>query len=166
MIFKRSKCSLRTLQLTTLLLWLHILLILYFQLVSWQHCYIAAAKISRIFSYVWSGVVYCGVLLTHLGTFEIVSFIVISESRRLQFGYLDVTALRRGVGEIFAVVGRAPACSQAWRGMQYRRSQKEIISYLIVLHSVGGLVSKVFTHPMWSLKCRIADYYAHYTTVH
>jgi hypothetical protein len=50
--------------------------------------------------------------------------------------------------------------------MRYRRSQKEITSNLIVLHSVAGLVSLMFTHPMLSFKCRMADYYALYTTVH
>jgi hypothetical protein len=50
--------------------------------------------------------------------------------------------------------------------MQYRRSQKEIISYLIVLYSVGGLVSMMFTHPMLSFKRRMVDYYSLYTTVH
>jgi hypothetical protein len=50
--------------------------------------------------------------------------------------------------------------------MQCRRSQKEIISCLIVLHSVGGLVSMVFTHPMLSFKCRMADYYALYTLIY
>jgi hypothetical protein len=34
--------------------------------------------------------------------------------------YLDVTVLRRGVGEVLVVVGRTPACSQVWRGMQYK----------------------------------------------
>jgi hypothetical protein len=53
-----------------------------------------------------------------------------------------------------------------WRGMQYRRSQKEIISYLIVLHNVGGLVSMMFTHSMLSFKCRMADYYALYTVIY
>jgi hypothetical protein len=37
--------------------------------------------------------------------------------------YLDVTVLRRGVGEVRVVAGRAPTCWQVWRGMQYRRSQ-------------------------------------------
>jgi hypothetical protein len=41
-----------------------------------------------------------------------------------------------------------------------------IISYIIVLHIVGGLVSKMFTHPMLSFKFRMADYYALYNTVH
>jgi hypothetical protein len=34
--------------------------------------------------------------------------------------YLDVTVLRHGVGEVRVVVGRAPACWQVWRGMQYK----------------------------------------------
>jgi hypothetical protein len=50
--------------------------------------------------------------------------------------------------------------------MQYRRSQKEIISYLIELHSVGGLVSMMFTYLMLSFKCRMADYYALYTVMY
>jgi hypothetical protein len=50
--------------------------------------------------------------------------------------------------------------------MQYRHSQKEIISYLIVLPSVGDLVSMMFTHPMLSLNRTMFDYYALYTTVH
>jgi hypothetical protein len=28
----------------------------------------------------------------------------------IQLGYLEVTVLRRGVGEVLVVVGRAPAC--------------------------------------------------------
>jgi hypothetical protein len=40
--------------------------------------------------------------------------------RLLKSKYLDVTVLRRGVGEVRAVVGRAPACWQVWRGMQYK----------------------------------------------
>jgi hypothetical protein len=40
------------------------------------------------------------------------------------------------------------------------------ISYLIVLHSVGGVVLMMFTHLMLRFKCRMADYYALYTTVH
>jgi hypothetical protein len=51
-------------------------------------------------------------------------------------------------------------------GMEYMRSQKEIISYLIVLHSVGGLVSMMFTHPMLSVKFQMTDYCALHTTVH
>jgi hypothetical protein len=84
---------------------------------------------------------------------------------KLQLGYLDVTVLRHEVGEVLLVVGTAPACRQVWRGMQYRHSQKEISSYLIVSLSVGGLVS-MFTLPILSFKCRIEDYYALYTTVH
>jgi hypothetical protein len=77
-----------------------------------------------------------------------------------------VTVHRRGVGEVFVVVGRPPACWQVWSRMQYRRSQKEIISYLIVLHSVGDIVSLMFTHPMLSFKyCMVASN-ALYTTVH
>jgi hypothetical protein len=38
--------------------------------------------------------------------------------------------------------------------MQYRRSQNEIISYLIVLHSVGDLVSLMFTHQMLNFKSK------------
>jgi hypothetical protein len=34
--------------------------------------------------------------------------------------YLDVIVFRRGVGEVRVVAGRAPACSQVWRGMQYK----------------------------------------------
>jgi hypothetical protein len=33
----------------------------------------------------------------------------------VQLGYLDVTVLQRGVGEIRVLVGRAPACWQRWR---------------------------------------------------
>jgi hypothetical protein len=51
-------------------------------------------------------------------------------------------------------------------GMQYRRFEEGIISYLIVLHSVGGLVSMMFTHPMLNFNCQVADYYALYTIVH
>jgi hypothetical protein len=36
--------------------------------------------------------------------------------------YLDVTVLRRGVGEVLVVAGRSPACQEVWRGMQDRRS--------------------------------------------
>jgi hypothetical protein len=50
--------------------------------------------------------------------------------------------------------------------MQYKRSHKEIISFLIVLHSVGGSVSMMFTHPMLSFKCRMADYYALYIVIY
>jgi hypothetical protein len=50
--------------------------------------------------------------------------------------------------------------------MQYRRSQKEIISYLFVLQCVGGLVSIMFMDPMLTFMCRMADYYALYTTAH
>jgi hypothetical protein len=46
-----------------------------------------------------------------------------TRSLSVKLEYLDVTVLRRGVGEVRAVVGRAPACWQVWRGMQYRRSQ-------------------------------------------
>jgi hypothetical protein len=42
---------------------------------------------------------------------------------QVKLEYLDVTVLRRGVGEVQVVAGRAPACWQVWRGMQYRRSQ-------------------------------------------
>jgi hypothetical protein len=66
-----------------------------------------------------------------------VSFIVFYSNVKLE--YLDLTVLRCGVGEVLVVAGRAPACREVWMGMQYRRSQKEIISYLIVLHSVGSL---------------------------
>jgi hypothetical protein len=58
-----------------------------------------------------------------------------SSKGAVQRGYLEVTVLRREVGEVLVVAGRAPVYWQVWRGMQYRRSQKEIISYLIVLHS-------------------------------
>jgi hypothetical protein len=34
----------------------------------------------------------------------------ISSNNELQLEYLDVTVLRRGVGEVRVVVGRAPAC--------------------------------------------------------
>jgi hypothetical protein len=84
----------------------------------------------------------------------------------VQLEYLCVTVLRRRVGEVRVVAGKAPACWQVWRGMQYRRSQKEIISYLIVLHCDGGLVSMMFTHPMLSFMCRISDYYALYTVIY
>jgi hypothetical protein len=83
----------------------------------------------------------------------------------LHLEYLDVRVHRHGVGEILVMVGSDPACSQVWRGMQYRRSQKEIISYLIVLHSVRGLVWMMFTHPVLSFKFRMADSYALYTAV-
>jgi hypothetical protein len=53
-----------------------------------------------------------------------------------------------------------------WKGMQYRRSQKGTIPYLIVLHSNGGLESLMLTRSMLSFKCRMADYYSLYTTVH
>jgi hypothetical protein len=53
---------------------------------------------------------------------------------------------QREVGEVLVVAGRAKARRQVWRGMQYMRSQKEITSYLIVLHSDGSLVSLMFTH--------------------
>jgi hypothetical protein len=33
-------------------------------------------------------------------------------------------------------------------------------------HSVGGLISFMFAHPMLSSKCRMADCYAFYTTVY
>jgi hypothetical protein len=44
---------------------------------------------------------------------------VCSKDRRnkVQFEYLDLTVHRREVGEVFVVVGRAPACWQVWRGM-------------------------------------------------
>jgi hypothetical protein len=40
------------------------------------------------------------------------------EGNAVELQYLDVTVLRRGVGEVLVVVGRAPACGQVWRGMQ------------------------------------------------
>jgi hypothetical protein len=43
-----------------------------------------------------------------------------AESNEVQLEYLDVTVLRRGVGEVRVVAGRAPACWQVWRGMQYK----------------------------------------------
>jgi hypothetical protein len=61
------------------------------------------------------------------------------KTRKVKLEYLDPTVLRRGVGEVLVVAGRTPACWEVRRGMQYRHSQKEIISYLIVLHSVGVL---------------------------
>jgi hypothetical protein len=39
---------------------------------------------------------------------------------QVQLEYLDATVLLRGVGEVRTVVGRAPACWQVWRGMQYK----------------------------------------------
>jgi hypothetical protein len=51
---------------------------------------------------------------------------------------------------------------QVWRGMQYRRSQKEIISYLIVLHSVGGLVSTI----MHSTLLYTIHYYTLFTVIY
>jgi hypothetical protein len=38
----------------------------------------------------------------------------------VKLAYLDVTVLRRGEGEVRVVEGRAPACWQVWRGMQYK----------------------------------------------
>jgi hypothetical protein len=72
------------------------------------------------------------------------------------------TRSRRSIGS----GGESSSILTSVEGMQYRRSQKEIISYLIVLHSVGGLVSMMFTHPMLSFKCRMTDCYALYTVVY
>jgi hypothetical protein len=72
------------------------------------------------------------------------------------------TRSRRSIGS----GGESSSSWLVWRGMQYGRSQKQIISYLIMLYRVGGLVSMMFPHPMLRFKCRMADYYAVYTTVH
>jgi hypothetical protein len=41
-------------------------------------------------------------------------------AKHTKLEYLDVTVLRRGIGEVRVVAGRAPACWQVWRGMQYK----------------------------------------------
>jgi hypothetical protein len=66
----------------------------------------------------------------------------------------------------FHVLNGWMACWLVWSGMQYRRSQKEIISYLIVLHCVGVLVSIMFTHPMFSFMCWMADSYTFHCYIH
>jgi hypothetical protein len=44
----------------------------------------------------------------------------VGRSCKLKLECLDVTVLRRGVGEVRVVAGRAPAHWQVWRGMQYK----------------------------------------------
>jgi hypothetical protein len=64
--------------------------------------------------------------------------------KHIHLEHLDLIVHRHGVEETFVVVGRVPACWHVWMGIQFRRSQRKIISYPIPLHSVGGLVSMMF----------------------
>jgi hypothetical protein len=47
-------------------------------------------------------------------------FLLLKLYKKVKLEYLDVTVLRRGVGEVRVVAGRAPACWQVWRGMHYK----------------------------------------------
>jgi hypothetical protein len=92
------------------------------------------------------------------------SFVIFVTYITVQPGYLEVTVLRRGVREVLVVAGRAPACWQVWRGMQYRRSQKEIYSYLIVLYTVGDLVSVMLSAEWQTIMHFALLYTIHYYT--
>jgi hypothetical protein len=69
---------------------------------------------------------------------------------RVQREYLDVTVLRRGVGEVRVVAGRAPACWQVWRGMQYRRSQAFNLRRLLSLKANEWLITTALNFHEWT----------------
>jgi hypothetical protein len=64
-------------------------------------------------------------LMTNLNTpqhsrMDLANHCAASPGLSLLYTHLDVTVLWRGVGEVWAVVGRVAACWQVWRGMQYK----------------------------------------------
>jgi hypothetical protein len=72
------------------------------------------------------------------------------------------TRSRRSIGS----GGESSSTLTSVAGNAVHAFSKRKTSYLIVLHSVGGLVSLMFTHLMLSFKCRMADCYALYTIIH